>query len=135
MVDLSSIYSNLNDGISPMYAATKAYNWFLSMAESETKNNNVDFLCVLPGNVDTPLLQGLTKAHKLAVRMNAISTVEECVVGSLKSLGNHNVTYGSTRHEIKGMIFEFLDMMGPLRILNRKAGQFKNFRKMFQKDL
>jgi len=42
-------------GTNTIYRASKSFNKFLSLAEGETDNKNVDFLCVCPGGIQTNL--------------------------------------------------------------------------------
>ena len=133
MIDMSSVASFLDAGLFPLYGATKAYNQFLSLAESETNNLNVDFLCVKPWTVQTNLYQKNSGTFDYIMRLQKqISTVEECVVGSLKNLGNHNECYGSTRHEIICMIFELGNSLLPVSKIFRFVIGFKFFKKNFQ---
>jgi len=52
-MDLSSIFTLMTLGTNTIYRASKSFNRFLSLAEGETDNKNVDFLCVCPGGIQT----------------------------------------------------------------------------------
>ncbi len=63
--------------------------------------------------------------------MGIVVTAEECVVGSLKVLGNHNECFGAFKHEILGMLFEICCSILPM---SKVARVTKTFERMKEND-
>ena len=110
VIDVSSLSSVKESGAFPIYSASKVFNKYLTLGTDYTQQfKNVDFLCLTPGWVMTNLISGKLPENPLA------ATVDECVGGALKCLGQTNQCYGAVRSMIHGMIIETLNFMLPTR--------------------
>jgi len=102
VISLSSCFSLHPFPLSQLYHSSKKYNDFLSVSlglEAEL-NKNIDFLSVLPMFVETPGTK--LKANGL------VSTVSQCVNGSLNDLSYESKTYGCVSHKIQGYIVSLI---------------------------
>lgn len=111
IIDLSSITSLFPLPGKEIYAASKSYNRFLTCGLSMLKSSDkVDFLCLKPGFVTTPLTD-FRKEDFITCN------TEECVVGALKALGQKRETYGATKHILFGAGIEALLFLLPFPLL------------------
>ena len=101
IIDVSSICSVLSSGYIPVYSGTKIFSKYVTLGVARSgKYSNVDMLCLTPSWVTTKMI---AKAKKNRFHC----TVDECVEGALRALGNTNETYGSKKHTLHGLMIEF----------------------------
>ena len=111
VIDLSSVASIYPFPGKEIYSATKLYNRFLTNGLSMMpETTNVDFLCLKPGFVTTPLTDNRKED-------SITCNTEECVNGALKALGHKRETYGATKHVLFGAGLEAVLFLLPLPLM------------------
>jgi len=105
---MSSIASYLPVPKAAVYAATKSYNYFLSMALSEEyDSSNLDILCSRPSDVKTAMQTKMMNDNRGPDGFITISTLQH-VTGTLNDLGYEKETDGYWTHKIKAYIVSFI---------------------------
>ena len=79
-----------------MYSATKRFVNSFSLGVAYEVSDKVDFLCLVPGVVETKMT-GM-KANLICL------TTTQCVSGALDSLGNEKISYGHLKHALLGTL-------------------------------
>lgn len=102
VIDLSSVSSTIPTPYRAIYTATKSFNYLLSRAlADEFENMNIDFLCVQPLFVGTPLTRMRPDGYK-------VISAEQCANGILNDLGYEKLTNGHWVHKIQAFLFRIL---------------------------
>lgn len=126
IIDMSSITAIQSPPGQEYYAATKRFNRFLTQTIGNVfAGNQLDFLSVKPYLVATNMIGDLKKTPGTV-------SVDDCVVGSLRALGNVKETFGAKKHVVIGFFCEFLELLGLLRVFKqmyRKKMSKKDVRK------
>lgn len=102
IINISSFVADFPFPMKAVYAATKAFDYYMSIGlENEVKNSNIDFLCVKPLEVATPLTG--TEPDGLF-----IITPEQCAKSSLDDFGWESETYSYWGHKLQAYIINIL---------------------------
>jgi 17beta-estradiol 17-dehydrogenase / very-long-chain 3-oxoacyl-CoA reductase len=122
VIDLSSFVTLFPIPGYAIYSATKSYNRFLSKALwAEFEDRNIDFLCVKPGKVDTPLA-------KIKADGFIALTSDQCATGILNDLGYESETFGHWIHKIHGFVLGLI----PISLIQK--GEMKKQLDKLKKD-
>jgi len=87
-----------------IYAATKAFNDFISRALAEEFKDKIDFLSVRPKRVSTPMTENVEDEQ---ADWHWIEP-EEVVKAALRDLGYEAVTIGHWKHELHHVVQSFM---------------------------
>jgi short-subunit dehydrogenase len=89
---------------SALYSASKVFDYYMTEAVALEKNTyNIDFLCLKPMYIDTPMVKDLKD------KFNMI-TPKQCVDSALDELGYDLVSSGHWRHKILSYWMSFVPM-------------------------
>lgn len=91
VIDMSSITACGPSNFVASYAATKAFNLYLTLGINATMKKDIDFLSVQPHFVESNMTQGLEKHPKMI-------SAEECVNGIIGCFGVFDSTCGGKGH-------------------------------------
>jgi len=112
---LASFTSTFIGGRGAVYAGTKGYDQWFSLALGDELKENVDVLTVQPGLVATPM------TSKYSKNVKAVSPKEH-VEGALKYLGRERYAYGARSHAFQGLLINFI----PWRFMTRAREAVNN---------
>ena len=126
LIDLASVVSIFAMWKIAVYSASKTFNRFLTQGLNATKTfmpnkyQNIDFLSVCPGPVATKLQKNSAFGKPTANRQMLMSSIDDCVMGCLRNLGNYHTTYGSRQHEVVFSIGEIVCSVIPEKYMQGK---------------
>ena len=111
IIDLSSISAFVPTPLLEIYGTTKAFNhYFTSGLSNYYATEKLSFLSVLPGPVDTVMYtkykEDLGDRKEPAIVKYIASKTDECVRGSVVTLGRHGWTGGSFKHTLIALFVE-----------------------------
>lgn len=101
VISLSSMNVVVPFGGRALYGAAKTFDLVLSQDCSVSFGGQIDWLCVKPAYVSTPL----NSNRKIDT---FTCDLETCAVSTLKCLGNVSESYGAKKHVIMGFVIEGL---------------------------
>jgi 17beta-estradiol 17-dehydrogenase / very-long-chain 3-oxoacyl-CoA reductase len=103
IIDMSSIAALCRRDQGLLYSASKRFNQFLTEVGAEASDSSLDFVCVRPAWVSTPMTSN---------RQQDLFTClpDDTIKGTFRALGRDTVVFGSRKHEWLGWVLQLGDM-------------------------